>query len=122
MVGGDLGGCDRGVRPIPILARGGVRRRLSSWGGGRRLNPKAELAVAGLRWKAERVKAWSDRSGGEFELAEGVVGAFADLAGDRESGHGCAAPLAGRPVEGEVRVGGSVGVHGGLDERPTQVR
>jgi hypothetical protein len=38
--GGDLGGSDSGVRPMPILARVVLRRRLSSRGGGRRLIPK----------------------------------------------------------------------------------
>ena len=52
----DLGSVE-GVRPIPILARDDCRRRLSSRGGERRLIPEREAAIAGLRWKRERVKA-----------------------------------------------------------------
>jgi hypothetical protein len=67
-------------------------------------------------------QAWSTRSGGgEFELAEGVVGAFADLAGDGEPGHGCVAPLAGGAVEGEVGGGWPVRVHGRFVECPAKV-
>src|SRR6266496_5624364 len=104
---------------MPILARDGSRRRLSSRGGERRLIPKWSAAVAGLRRKRERVKAGPVRSGcGELELAQGVEGAFADLARDGQSRHRRVAPLAGGAVEREVGGGCAVRVHGGFDERP----
>src|SRR5712691_8571915 len=88
---------------MPILARAVLRRRLSSRGGERRLIPKWSAVVAGLRRKRERVKASPVGSGcGELELAQGVEGALADLARDRQSRHGRVAPLTGGAVEGEV--------------------
>jgi hypothetical protein len=100
-----------------------VRRRLSSRGGKRRLIPKWRRQCAGLRRKAERVKASPVRSGcGELELAQDVEGAFADLAGDRQSCHGGVAPLASGAVEGEVGSRCAVRVHGRFDERPAQMR
>src|SRR6266508_2448790 len=105
---------------MPILAPAVLRRRLSSRGGERRLIPKWSVAVAGLRRKRERVKAGPVRSGcGELELAQGVEGAFADLARDGQSRHGVVASFAGGAVELEVGGGCAVRVHGGLDERPT---
>ena len=56
-----------------------------------------------LRRNRERVKANPVRSGcGELELAEGVEGAFADFAGDRQPRNCRVASLAGGAVEGEV--------------------
>src|SRR6266851_10421585 len=108
---------------MPILARDEARRRLSSRGGERRLIPKWSAAVAGLRRKRERVKASPVRSGCvKLELAQGVEGAFADLARDRQSRHRGVAPLTGGPVEGEVGGGCAVRVHGGFDQRPAQMR
>src|SRR6266540_7190528 len=108
---------------MPILAPAVLRRRLSSRGGERRLIPKWSVAVAGLRRKRERVKAGPVRSGcGELELAQGVEGAFADLARDGQSRHGVVASFAGGAVELEVGGGCAVRVHGGLDQRPAQVR
>src|SRR6266566_7571816 len=89
---------------MPILARAVLRRRLSSRGGERRLIPKRSAAVAGLRRKRERVNAVPIWSGcGELELAQGVEGAFADLAGDGQSRHGGVASLAGGAVEAGSR-------------------
>src|SRR6266487_1156032 len=108
---------------MPILARDGSRRRLSSRRGWGRLIPKWSAAVAGLRRKRKRVKAGPVRSGcGELELAQGVEGAFADLARDGQSRHRRVAPLAGGAVEREVGGGCAVLVHGGFDERPAQMR
>src|SRR6266699_966336 len=77
---------------MPILARDGSRRRLLSRGGERRLIPRWSAAVAGLRRKRERVKAGPVRSGcGELELAQGVEGAFADLARDSVAPPSCRA-------------------------------
>jgi hypothetical protein len=59
------------------------------------------------------------RSGcGELEFAQGVEGAFADLAGDGQSRHGGVASLAGGAVEGEVGGGWAGRVHCGFDKRP----
>src|SRR5712691_201723 len=108
---------------MPILAREVLRRRLSSRGGERRLIPKWSAARAGLRRNRERVKANRVRSGcGELELAEGVEGAFADLARDGQSRHRRVASLAGGAVEGEVGGGRAVRVHGRFHERPAQMR
>ncbi len=108
---------------MPILARAVVRRRLSSRGGERRLIPKWRRQCAGLRRKRERVKANPVRSGcGELELAQGVEGAFADLAGDGQSRHGRVASLAGGPVEREVGGGCAVRVHGRFNQRPAKMR
>ena len=121
--GGDRGGGNNGVRPMPISARvvcgAGCRVGAASDGsfqsGARRL-PR-------LRRKRERVKANRVRSGcGELELVEGVEGALADLAGDGQSRHGGVAPLAGGPVEREVGGGRAVGVHGGFDQCPAKMR
>jgi len=73
-----------------------------------------------LRRKRERVKANPVQL--ELEFAQGVEGAFADLAGDGQSRHRGAASLAGGAVEGEVGGGWAVCVHGGFDERPAQMR
>jgi hypothetical protein len=79
-----------------------------------------EAADARLRCRRERVKA--NASGcGELELAQGVVGALADLASYRQPRHGRVAPLPNPPVEREVGRGRAVRVHGGFDERPAQV-
>jgi hypothetical protein len=59
---------------------------------------------------------------GELELAQGVEGAFADLAGDGQSCDGGVAARAGGLVEGEVGGGCAVRVHGRLDQRPAQMR
>ncbi len=108
---------------MPILARevcgAGCRVGAASDGsfqsGARRLPT--------LRRKRERVKASPVRSGcGELELAEGVEGAFADLARDGQSRHGGVAPLAGGAVEREVGGVCAVRVHGGFDQRPAQMR
>ena len=121
--GGDLGGSKSGVRPMPILARdesgAGCRVGAASDGsfqsGARRL-PR-------LRRNRERVKASPVGSGcGELELAQGVEGAFADLAGDGQSRHRGVASRAGGAVEREVGGGRAVRVHGGFDQRPAQMR
>ena len=76
-----------------------------------------------LRRNRERVKASPVGSGcGELELAQGVEGAFADLAGDGQSRHRRVAPRAGGAIEGEVGGGRAVRVHGGFDQRPAQMR
>ncbi len=59
---------------------------------------------------------------GELELAEGVEGALADLAGDGQSRHRCVASLAGGAVGREVGGGCAVRVHGRFDERPAKMR
>jgi hypothetical protein len=59
---------------------------------------------------------------GELELAQGVEGAFADLARDRQSRHGRVAPLASGAVERQVGGGCAVRVHGRFDQRPAQMR
>jgi len=76
-----------------------------------------------LRRNRERVKANPVRSGcGELELAEGVEGAFADFAGDRQPRNCRVASLAGGAIEGKVGGGWAVRVHCGFDKRPTQMR
>src|SRR5713101_7625730 len=100
---------------MPILARDEARRRLSSRGGERRLIPKWSAAVAGLRRKAASVMAGPVRAGCDArELAQGVEGAVADLAGDGQSRHSGVASLAGGAVEGEVGGGWAVRVHCGF--------
>src|SRR6266568_9565717 len=68
----------------------------------------------------QRCSTWSGC--GELELAQGVEGALADLAGDGQSRHRGVASLAGGPVEGKVGGGWAVRVHGGFDQRPAQMR
>jgi hypothetical protein len=86
-------------------------------------HPKAEPAGCRAQVESGARQACSRRSdGGELELAQGVEGLLADLAGDGQSGHGRVAPFARSSVEGEVGVGWPVRVHGGFDQRPAQVR
>ncbi len=122
--GRDLAACGEREQPMPISARDESRRRVSSRGSPRRLIPEWSRAGAGLRRKQERVKAWSGRSGcRELELAQGVEGPLADLAGDGQPRHRRVAPRgAGGPVEGEVGSALPERVHGGFDERPAQMR
>src|SRR3989454_10203518 len=106
---------------MPILARFAAQVVESGW----RVtaHSKVEAAAAGLRRKGERVKADRVRSGcGELELAQGVEGALADLAGDGQSRHGRVASLAGGAIEGKVGGGWAVRVHCGFDQRPAQMR
>ncbi len=121
--GGGLDACGgAGGTHAYLGARGFAAQVVES---GRRVtaHSKAEAAVAGLRRKRERVNAVPVWSGcGELELAQGVEGAFADLARDGQSRHGGVASLAGGPVEGEVGGGCAVCVHGGFDQRPAQMR
>src|SRR5207344_2681699 len=107
-----------GVTHAYLGARGVAAQVVES---GRRetAHSKVEPATSGLRRKAERVKAGPVRSGcGELELAQGVEGALADLAGDRQSRHRRVAPLAGGLVELEVGSGCAVRMHGRFDQRP----
>jgi hypothetical protein len=103
--------CSRGATHTHLGARRS-RRRLSSRGRKATAHSTREATIAALRCRRERVKpqtAGSDR--GRLELAEGVVGAPADLARDGQSRHGGVAPLPDRPVELEIWSGCPVCVH-----------
>src|SRR6266536_1499844 len=112
------------VEGYPYLFSAGddLRRRVSGRGSGRRLIPTRSWRLPGSGGRRSASRLVSSPSGGEFELAGGVEGAFADLAGDGGSGHGRVAPLAGGPGEGEVGGGWPVRVDGGLVARPAKVR
>src|SRR5437773_8697547 len=97
--GGGLEACGGRRLPIPISARGKSRRRVSSWGGWRRLIPEWSWRLPGSGGKRSASRVGPTWSGGELELAQGLEGAFSDLAGNGESGHGRVAPLTGGPVE-----------------------
>ena len=120
--GGDLGGSKSGLRPMPILAPWfcGAGCRVGAASGGSFQNGVGVCRVQAEEGARQCCSTWSGC--GELEFAQGVECAFADLAGDGQSGHGGVASLAGGAVEGEVGGGCAVRVHGGFDERPAQMR
>jgi hypothetical protein len=105
---------------MPISARDESQRRLSSRGSRRRLIPEGSRRWPDSGGSRSASRLWSGRR--ELELAQGVEGPLADLAGDGESRRGRVAALPGRAVEGKVRMACSMGVYGGFHERPTQMR
>src|SRR6266536_4442343 len=65
--------------PYLFSARDDLRRRVSGRGSGRRLIPKRSWRLPGSGGRRSASRLVSSPSGGEFELAGGVEGAFADL-------------------------------------------
>src|SRR5712691_5588330 len=121
--GGGLDACGGRQLLMPISAREVCRAgcRVGAASDGSFQSEARRLPM--LRRNRERVKASPVRSGcGELELAEGVEGALADLAGDGQPRHGGVAPGAGCAVEREVGGACAVRVHGGFNQRPAQMR
>src|SRR6266566_338256 len=96
-----------GSRPQSICVTTGRRARMLAWLGGSCARLLGLVAVD----RGECLVA---------EFAQEVVGASAELAGDREAGAGVVEPLGDLEVVGVVGRAGAGGRHGRFEQRPAQ--